>query len=89
MSSAYDASAASLIQSLGQPIQKETATLMNKSLNELAPEYMSNLFTRCPESNGRVLRTTDTDLKLPFLRATILANRSWDTGKFQCRHDVS
>ena len=58
MNSAYDASATPLIQSLGWPtisnlIQKETATLMYKSLNELAPKYMRNLFTMCSDSNGR------------------------------------
>ena len=50
INSAFDASAAPLIQSLGWPtisnhIQKETATPMYKSLNELAPEYVRNLFT--------------------------------------------
>ena len=67
MNSAYDASAAPLIQSLGWPtisnlIKKETATLMYKFLNELAPEYMRNLFTRCSDSNGRVLRGLATSL---------------------------
>ena len=75
MNSGYDASAAPLIQSLGWPtisnlIHKETATMIYKSLNELAPEYMRNLFTRCSESNGRVLRSTDTDLKLPLLKTS-------------------
>ena len=75
MNSAYNVSAAPLIQSLGWPtisnlIQKETATLMYKSLNELAPEYMRNLFTRCSDSNGRVLRSTDTDLKVPLLKTS-------------------
>ena len=75
MNSAYDASAAPLIQSLGWPancnlIQKETATRMYKSLNELAPEYVRNLFTRCSDSNGRVFRLTDTDLKLPLLKTS-------------------
>ena len=43
---------------------------MYNSLNEFALEYMRNLFTRCSESNGRVLRSTDTDLKLPLLKTT-------------------
>ena len=75
MNSGYDASAAPLIQSLGWPtisnlIHKETATLIYKSLNDLAPGYMRNLFARCSESNGRVLRSTDTDLKLPLLKTS-------------------
>ena len=44
------------------------ASFSYESLNELAPEYMRNLFTRCSESNGRVVRSTDTDLKLPLLK---------------------
>ena len=43
---------------------------MSKSLNELVPEYVRNLFTRCSDSNGRVLRSTDTDLKLPLLKTS-------------------
>ena len=75
MNSGYDASSAPLIQSLGWPtisnlIHKETAALIYKSLNELAPEHMRNLFTRCSENNGRVLRSTDTDLKLPLLKTS-------------------
>ena len=49
-------------------IHKETVTLIYKSLNELAPENMRNLFTRCSENNDRVLRSTDTDLKLPLVK---------------------
>ena len=75
MNSGHDFSAAPLIQSLGWPtisnlIHKETATLIYKSLNDLAPGYMRNLFARCSESNGRVLRSTDTDLKLPLLKTS-------------------
>ena len=73
MTIGHDASVAPLIQSLGWPtisnlIHKETATLIYKSLNDLAPGYMRNLFARCSESNGIVLRSTDTDLKLPLLK---------------------
>ena len=75
MNSGHDASTAPLIQSLGWStisnlIHKETATLIYKSLNDLAPGYMRNLFARCSESNGRVLRSTDTDLKLPLLKTS-------------------
>ena len=81
MNSAYDVSAAPLIQSLGWQttsnlIQKETATLMYKSLNELAPEYMQNLFTRCSDSNGRAFRSTDTDLNCHFQKLALVKSRS-------------
>ena len=36
----------------------------------IAFKYMRNLFTRSSESNGRVLRSTDTDLKLPLLKTS-------------------
>ena len=48
----YDASAAPLIQKLGWStistlVKKETATLIYKSLNSLAPDYLRKLFMKC------------------------------------------
>ena len=52
--SGYDTSAAPLIHGLGWPtikqlIFKETSSLMYKSLNLLAPDYLPSIFTRCGE----------------------------------------
>ena len=49
--SPFDASAAPLLQRLGWPsvqklIYKETGSMVNKSLNSLAPQYLSDLFVR-------------------------------------------
>lgn len=71
--SKYDTSAMPLINGLGwatvkQLIFKESASLMYKSLNSLAPDYLSSLFTRCSDSNERNLRSTDLNLKIPLLK---------------------
>ena len=39
--------------------------MVYKSINGLAPQYMSNLFTRNSASSSRDLRNTQTDLRLP------------------------
>ena len=72
-SSPYDASAAPIIQNLGWPtisdlIRKETATLTYKSLNSLAPDYLSKLFAKCSDDRERFLRSSETDLKIPLLK---------------------
>lgn len=64
-----------LTQSLGWPtisnlIQEEIAALMYKSLNELSPEYLWNILRRLSESNGRILRSADTDLALTLLKTS-------------------
>ena len=71
--SPYDASAAPLIQNLGWPTisdltRKETATLVYKSLNSLAPAYMTKLFTKYSDDRERTLCSTETDLRLPVLK---------------------
>ena len=69
--SPYDASAAPLIQNLGWPTisdltRKETATLVYKSLNSLAPAYMTKLFTKYSDDRERTSRSTEIDLRLPL-----------------------
>ena len=71
--SPYDAPAVPLLQNLGWPsirdfIKKETATLTYKALNSLAPQYLGELFNRCPEGSVRNLRSTETNLQIPLLR---------------------
>ena len=43
----------------------ETKTMVFKSLNDLAPQYLCNLFTKNSVCSSRSLRNTDTDLRLP------------------------
>ena len=75
----YDVPAAPLLQSLGWPsikdlIRKETAMRTFKSLYSLAPHYLTALFTKCPESNGLNLRSSEINLQIPLLRTSIGEN---------------
>ena len=72
-SSAYDASAANLIQGLSWPtiadiIKAETSTMVFKSINGLAPEYLSEMFTKCSENSHMNLRNTESDRRVPLMR---------------------
>ena len=68
--SSFDAPCQPLIKVLGwktidQLITSETNIMVFKSLHELAPQYMCNLFTRASQLTSRYLRSTLTDLRLP------------------------
>ena len=49
-------------------IDKETAMMVYKSINNEAPEYLTSLFERLSQNTIRELRNTKTDLKLPLLK---------------------
>ena len=71
----FDSSAKPLIHNLKWPtisdiIRSETATIMYKSLNGLAPEYLSNRFVKNSTRNIRQLRNTETDLMLPLRKTS-------------------
>ena len=73
-SSPYYVSAAPIIQDLGWStisdlIRKEIAMLTYKSLNSLAPDYLRKLFLKCSDARERVLRSSNTDLKIPLLKS--------------------
>ena len=77
--SPYDALAAPLLQSLGWLSikglrRKETAMLTYKSLNSLAPQYLTELFTKCSESNGLNLRSSESNLQIPIIKTSIGQN---------------
>ena len=68
--SSFDAPSRPLIESLGwktvrEFIDQDSRLMVYKSINGLAPQYMSNLFTRNSTLSSRNLRNTKTDLKLP------------------------
>ena len=68
--SSFDSPSGPLIRSLGwktirELVNEESRSVVYKSLNGLAPQYMHNLFTRNSTSNSRSLRNTATDLRLP------------------------
>ena len=69
--SSFDTPCQPLIKELGwktidQIITSETNFMVFKSLHELAPQYMCNLFTRASQLTSRYLRNTLTDLRLPM-----------------------
>ena len=71
--SSYDSSASALIKTLNWPtvadmIQVETAYMVYKSLNELAPDYQSQIFTKKSACSRENLRNTATDLQIPLVK---------------------
>ena len=69
--SSFDTPSIGLIQSLNWPtvsdiFRSETATTVFKSLNGLAPEYLSSLFEKKSTRNVREPRNTETDLSIPL-----------------------
>ena len=71
--SSYDAPSVPLRKELGwlsvkEMIVKETSTMMYKSLNDLAPQYLSDLFVRLSDFHTRELRNTKNDLAVPLMR---------------------
>ena len=48
--------------------------LTYKSLNSLASQYLTELFTKCSESNGLNLPSCEKNLQLPLLRTSIGQN---------------
>ena len=68
--SSFDTPSRPLIVELGwktieELIGNESKTMVFKSLNDLAPQYLCNLFTRNSACAPRNLRNTETDLRLP------------------------
>ena len=68
--SSYDASAMPIIRKLGwhavsEMIQMETLSMVYKSINDLAPTYLSRLSDTCM----RVLRNAKTDLEIPMRKS--------------------
>ena len=72
--SCYDASASPppLLSKLEWPavdeiIKGETTNIVYKSINNLAPKYLCNLFTRNPSMDTITLRNSELDLYVPFM----------------------
>ena len=68
--SSFDTPSRPLIDRLGwgtiqQLISNESKTMVFKSLNELAPQYLSSLFKINSQCSTRCLRNTETDLRVP------------------------
>ena len=68
--SRYDAPGLPLVKRLGwktidELISSESNIMFFKSLHGLAPQYMSNLFTKTSQLTSRNLRNSETDLRVP------------------------
>ena len=50
----------------------ETATMVYRSINNEAPDYLSTLFERLSRNTIKELRNTKTDLKLPLLNTQMV-----------------
>ena len=71
--SSYDSSASALIKTLNWPtvadmIKVETACMVYKSINDLAPDYLSEMFTNNSAYSRKNLRNTATDLQVPLMK---------------------
>ena len=79
--SSYDTPGRPLIEGLGwktiqELIKNESGTMVFNSLNGLAPQYLSRLFTRNSACSSRILRNTNTDLRLPLKKQRTVKNFS-------------
>ena len=73
--SSFDAPSRPLIEMLGwktvdELITGESKTMAFKSLNDLAPQYLCDLFTGNSLCSSYSLRNTGTDLRLPMKKST-------------------
>ena len=71
--SSFTTSALPLIESLGwktieELISNKTKICVFKALNGLAPQYLTELFSRNSQRSLHILRNTSTDLKLPLFK---------------------
>ena len=73
--SSYDSSASALIKTLNWPtvadtIRVETACMVYKSINDLAPNYLSEIFTKNSACSRKNLRNMATDLQVALLKTS-------------------
>ena len=74
-SSPYDAPSQPFLEKFGwktirEFIDMETATMVYRSINNEATDYLSTLFERLSQNTIKELRKTKTDLKLPLLKTS-------------------
>ena len=95
--SSFDAPVMPLIKKLGwktidELIAMESNIMVFKSLHELAPQYMCNLFTKTSQLTSMNLRNTATDLRLPKKNSkngqkcfSFRGARSWNGLTAECK----
>ena len=72
--SRYDSSAKPIIKKLGwltvsENIQMETLSMVYKSINDLAPTYLTEMSSRLSDRSKRELRNTRSDLEIPMRKS--------------------
>lgn len=80
-----------------QRVQYHSNTMVYKALNELAPEYISDIFIKVSDSHTRTLRSTDNDLlRIPSSKTnffensfTISASKLWNQLPLDIRNSPS
>ena len=75
--SSYDSSASALIKTLNWPTvaditKVEKACMVYKSINDLAPDYLSEIFTKNSACSRKNLRNTATDLQVPLMKPAMV-----------------
>ena len=73
--SPYEAHSQPLIQKLGWPtiqelIESETGEVVYKALLNEAPDYLKGLFHRLSDTQSRMLRNSNTDLRIPLFKTS-------------------
>ena len=59
------------MKNIQELIAAETEMMVSKSLNDFGPKYMYKMFIRNSHLNGRILRNTNIDLRLPLIKSTV------------------
>ena len=57
-------------QALIPVIESETAKVVYKALHNEAPDYLKGLFHRLSDTQSRLLRNSNTDLRIPLFKAS-------------------
>ena len=83
--SRLDAPGLPLVKRLGwktidELISSESNIMVFKSLHGLAPQYMSNLFTKTSQLTSRILRDSVTDLMIPMKKST--NGQKWELSRY-------
>ena len=66
--SSYDSSASALIKTLNWPTVADMIQVETACINELAPDYLSQIFTKKSACSRENLRNTATDLQIPLVQ---------------------
>ena len=83
INSPYDVHSETLMQKLGWPtikqlIESETVMVVYKVLHNEAPDYLKGLLHRLSDTQSRMLRNSNTDLRIPLFSFEFRGARIWN-----------